>query len=79
MALAFRVALELRTVVINFAQVSGAVALSFIVEMRRGGMAALAAGGHGAGSHFVAKFDHRDEAVAAGANSFPSPRPAPIC
>ena len=79
MALAFRVALELRTVVINFAQVSGAVALSFIVEMRRGGMAALAAGGHGSGSHFVAKFDHRDEAVAAGANSFPSPRPAPIC
>src|SRR2546429_2411195 len=33
--------------------------------MRRSGMAALASGGHGAGAHFVAKFDDRHEAVAA--------------
>src|SRR5207245_9828179 len=50
---------------VNLAQVSRAVPLGLIVEMRRSGMAALASGGHGAGAHFVAKFDDRHEAVAA--------------
>src|SRR5690606_28313423 len=48
-------------------QVAGAVALGLVVEMRRVGMAAGAAGGDRAGAHLVAKFDRGDEAVAAGA------------
>src|SRR5215472_1655872 len=64
MILALGVALELRRVEVNLAQSSLDVSFCFIVKMRRGGMAALAPGGHGPGSHFVTKFDDRHEAVA---------------
>ena len=63
MVLAFGVALELGTVEVNLAQISRGVAYGFVIEVRRGPMAALAAGGHGPRAHFVAKFDHCDEAV----------------
>jgi hypothetical protein len=65
MVFALDVALELGPIKVNFAQVSRAVPLGLIVEMRRSGMAALAPGSHGSGAHFVAKVDDRHEAVAA--------------
>src|SRR5207249_390229 len=65
MILPLGVALELGTVKVNFAQISLAVLLGFIIEVRRGGMSALAPRGDGPGSDFVSKFDGRDKAVAA--------------
>ena len=60
------VALQLGGIEIHFAQIAGAVALGLIVEVRRAGIAALAAGRHGPGADAVAELDHGDEAVAAG-------------
>src|SRR5439155_26579283 len=56
MILPLGVALELGTVKVNFAQISLAVLLGFIIEVRRGGMSALAPRGDGPGSDFVSKF-----------------------
>src|SRR2546429_9803899 len=63
MVLAFGVALELGTVEVNLAQISRGVAYGFVIEVRRGPMAALAAGGHGPPAHFVPKFDPCDKDV----------------
>ena len=67
MILALGVPFELRAVEVDLAQVAGRVALGLVVEVRRRGIAALAAGRDGPGAHLVAELDHRDEAVAAGA------------
>ncbi len=65
MILTLGVTLELGTVKVDFAQICCGVALGFVVEVRRGRMAALASDRHRPGAHFVSKFDYRDEAVAA--------------
>src|SRR5438067_2270771 len=70
MVLARGVALKLRAVEIDFAQVAGAVALGFVVEMRVAGMAALTARRHRHGMHLRAEFYDRDKAIAAGAVPF---------
>src|SRR3546814_796287 len=73
---AFDVALQLLWPEVHRAQVAGAVALGLVVEVRRGGIAALAACGDGAGADLVAELDRRDEAVAAGAVVALRARPA---
>src|SRR5215469_192622 len=65
--LALSVPGQLRAVVINVAQITGGVALGFVGEVSRAGMAALAAGRDRFGTHVIAKLNHCDEAVAAGA------------
>src|ERR1019366_1193415 len=66
MVFPLRMSLELIAVEVDLAQLSGAVALGLIVEVRGSRMAALAAGRHGPGAHAFAELDHGDEAVAAG-------------
>src|SRR4029450_6708972 len=65
MVAALRVSLELLRIVVDVAQVAGAVAQDLIVEMRRRRVAALAAGSDCFRVHALAEFDGRDEAVAA--------------
>src|SRR6476660_6272266 len=68
MVLPLAVPLELGTIEVHVPQIAGAVAPGLIVEMRRFGIAALAACRDGLGLHAISpEFDHRDEAVAAGA------------
>src|SRR5687768_6644703 len=69
--LALGVLLELGGVEVHFPEVALAVAHRLVVEVRRGGMAALPAGADRPGSHAVSEFHHRDEAVAAGAVELP--------
>src|ERR1700751_1826348 len=67
MGLPLDVVLEVGTVEVDVAQITGAVAFGLVVEVRRCGVAALAAGGDGLGAHFFSELDYGDEAVAAGA------------
>src|SRR5512138_3449462 len=60
-------AFQLVRVEIDVAQRTGRVPARLVPEMRRRGVAALAAGADGFGAHARAELDHRDEAVAAGA------------
>src|ERR1035437_2502760 len=73
MVLALSVALELRAVKVDLAQLSRAVPLGLIVEVRGRRIAALPAGRYGPGPHAVAELHHGDEAVAA--RSIPLLRP----
>src|SRR5262245_4776773 len=60
------VTLELRAVEIHISQIARAVTFRLIIEVGRRRIAALAAGGHGFGSHSLAELDDGDKAVAAG-------------
>ena len=59
------VAFELISIVVDLAQVARRITSGFVVEVRRRGTAALAAGGDGSGAHTFSEFDDGDEAVAA--------------
>src|SRR5439155_5119209 len=61
------VAFELLRVEVHLAQVAARVAGRLVVEVRRVGVAALAARGDRHRVYLVAELDDRDEAVAAGA------------
>src|SRR4051794_29259181 len=65
MVLAFCMSLQLVAVEVDFAQVSGGVALRFVVEVVIARMAALASGGNGPCAHAVTELDDGDETVAA--------------
>src|SRR5580704_15278175 len=70
MVFSLGMALEVGAIEIDLSQVASAVALGLIVKVRRRGMAALTAGGNGSRPHAIAKLDHGDEAVSAGAIPF---------
>src|SRR5258706_9614229 len=72
--LPFGVALELFAVEVDLAEVAGRVAGRLVVEVRGGGVAAFATGGHGAGVYAGSEFDDGDEAVAARAVPLPGAR-----
>src|SRR5882757_8075048 len=57
------------------AQLAAGIKIGLVVEVRRGGVAAFAAGGDCPGVELRAELDDRDEAVAAGAVIFPGVRP----
>src|SRR5713226_7052999 len=60
-------AVELGAIEVHVAQITRAVAPGLIVEVRRRGIAALAAGADGLRLHPIAELDDRHEAVAAAA------------
>src|SRR5262245_6034593 len=66
MVLPLDVTLQLRAVEVHGPQVTRAVPLCLIVEVRRCGVAALAAGSDRNGAHAVTELDYGHEAVAAG-------------
>src|SRR5437660_10280503 len=65
MILPLDVAFDLLAIEVHVSQVAGAVPRRLIVEMRRRGVAALAAGRDRFGLHAIAELDDRHEAVAA--------------
>src|SRR5579872_3316956 len=67
MVLAARVSLQLLRIEIHVSQIAFAVALCLITEVRRPGIAALAAGADRLRADLVAELDDGDEAVAGGA------------
>src|SRR5215469_16626695 len=64
MVLPLDMAFELRLVVVHGPQRAHGVVGRLVVEMRRCGIAALAAGGDRPGTHFGTEFHDRNEAVA---------------
>src|SRR3954469_13956718 len=65
MVFAFGVSLELVAVKIDFAQVSGGIALGFVVEVAIAWMAAFASCGDCPCSHTIAELDYGNETVSA--------------
>ena len=74
MVLALGVPLELRPVEVDLSQVAGRVSPGLIVEVRGRRTAALASSGHGFSPNLLAKLDHGNEAVSAGAIPLLGPR-----
>src|SRR5438445_3115615 len=64
MILPLDVAFELLAIEVHVSQIAGAVSRRLVVEMRRRGVAALAAGRDRSGLHAIAELDDRHEAVA---------------